>query len=242
MKAKIIIALVVILAIAGIAYYTHKNPAVTLPAVSTVSGTVKYVATSAGTITLQTTDGNEMTLALDPMTKFYDESGAEISLTDIQTGMSVQATGTTTPTAIIPGQVKIVSRPPTGTDIAGPCPGIVDEGNNSISCSMSTTSRITISLPAAHYTKGNLSITPKDSMGETFGASTQDDRWVRTFEAVNPGTVTINVPSNDKSTTAFKITIDVFGQPEHPADTSASGSTDVNGSDTSGTDTLNQQQ
>lgn len=219
MKSKVIIALVVVLAIIGIAVMrSHSREIKLQPVETSVSGVVKSVATSAKLILVTTTDEQEITLALDPTSKLYDESGSEIGLVDIKAGMSVHAVGTTTPTSVIPESVTIVSRPPEDAGIGDPCPGVISEENSSITCRISTGSRITITLPSASYSKSSLSISPSDTISETFGASTQNDRWIRTFEAVKPGKVTITVPSKNKAVSAFKAVLDIYGEAPAPQD------------------------
>jgi hypothetical protein len=73
------------------------------------------------------------------------------------------------------------------------------------------TSRITLELPSSLYDEKTLVITPKDSMGETFGASSEPGNWVRTFEAVSVGTTTISVPSKDSGAPLFKLTLRIVG-------------------------------
>ncbi|HVS79997.1 MAG TPA: hypothetical protein VHF05_03370 [Candidatus Paceibacterota bacterium] len=237
---KLIIALIVIAAVVGgVAYYRHAtggNNVVDMQA--TVSGTVKYVAPQAGTVTIETTDNSETSIAVTSSTTISDETGAAISLNDLQAGMSIQATGVRTPTSIVADTVRIVSRPPQGTDIAAPCPGVVTEDDNSLSCSMPITSRSTVSLPSADYSKNDLRIDPAASMGETFGASTGPDRWVRTFEATQPGAVTITVPAGNSSATAFKVSINVYGEPiSNQPDNSAASDSNESGASGGSIDT-----
>ena len=228
MKSKLYIIAIVLLGLIGVVVLRSHSQTVKIePVQTTVSGIVKYVALSAQVITVTTTDSKEITLALDPKTALYDESGGSVNLLDIKPGMSIRADGTTTQTSIITRSITIVSRPVAGIDIANPCPGVISEENSGISCRLAVNSRITITLPSASFSRPALSIDPQAALSETFGASTQNDRWVRTFEALQPGKVSIRVPSKNKTFSAFTATLDLYGEASTTSNSSSVPSPDA---------------
>lgn len=212
MTKKIYIGLLVVLLvfIALVAAFNHADNPPFKSSATSITGTVKFLAVNAEVITVAKEGGGDASLALDPKSKLFDEKSKVIVLKDIKAGMILRAEGMTTPTSIIVESIHIISRPSGGTDLGEPCPGVINEQNSGISCKLSISSRITLSLPSVSYLKSALSINPSDALHDTFGASTQNERWVRTFQASKAGKVILSVPSKDKSVATFKATLDIF--------------------------------
>jgi hypothetical protein len=93
-----------------------------------------------------------------------------------------------------------------GTPITEGCSGCVGLVDNGKTLAVTETSRVTLILPN-QYDKNALSVSPKDSLGETFGASAPVGTWVRTFQTLSPGTATITVPSTDRNAPPYALTI-----------------------------------
>lgn len=74
----------------------------------------------------------------------------------------------------------------------GGCVGVADNGRT---IDVKETDRVTLDLPSAGYDRSALSLSPADSFGETFGANAAPGDWVRTFQAILPGTTTLRVPA-----------------------------------------------
>ena len=92
------------------------------------------------------------------------------------------------------------------------CGGCVTYGDNGKTLIVPETSRLTIELPESAFDATALEISPMDTMGETFGASSEPGNWVRTFEAVKRGaTTTIMVPSKSPMYKDFVITVVITG-------------------------------
>lgn len=101
--------------------------------------------------------------------------------------------------------------------LAQSCTGCVTLENNGETLTVAETTRITLILPTLQYAKNTLIITPRGSLGETFGASPPAGMWVRTFEGLAPGTSTITVLPKNKIDPPFVLTLRITPYSQNPS-------------------------